>query len=145
MSLHAETRAQVEAWIEEMATLFRDRRAIYWIVEHQERVVGRVHLFEVDHDARSAQIDFCLSPDLWGRGLTTLAASAVSAWGFRHCGLNRVWATASAGNPASRRVLSKLGYEREAILTGHALVDGKPADVHVYARLRSDASPPAAE
>jgi RimJ/RimL family protein N-acetyltransferase len=50
-------------------------------------------------------------------------------------GLHRVTARGFETNDASRRVLEKVGFEREGTLRDHYYVDGEYVDAHVYGLL----------
>lgn len=72
------------------------------------KVIGTVNL-EIDAGGGSAMLGYAIGRRYWGRGLATEAAEAVLAWAFGAWGLDRVWASTSAGNVQSQRVLAKLG------------------------------------
>jgi RimJ/RimL family protein N-acetyltransferase len=58
----------------------------------------------------SAELGYWLSPMLWGQGIATEAAHAVVAHGFDALGLQLLTSAYFADNPASGRVLEKLGF-----------------------------------
>ena len=72
------------------------------------RLVGGVdlHLDEGEHE-----IGYWLTPAAWGRGFATEAASAMIDHARHGLGLARVGGRHFADNPASGRVLRKLGFE----------------------------------
>jgi RimJ/RimL family protein N-acetyltransferase len=72
------------------------------------KVIGTVNL-EIDAPSRSAMLGYAIGRSHWGRGLATEAAEAVLSWAFVALRLERVWASTSAENVASQRVLMKLG------------------------------------
>lgn len=71
------------------------------------------------------------------RGCTE-AAAAVVRWGFDGLGLERIHATHFASNPASGRVMRKLGMNHEGTLRGHIHKWGVPQDLECYGILRSE-------
>ena len=75
------------------------------------RIVGVIELDLAD-DARSAELGYAFSPDVWGRGLAVEAAGAVIGWGFERAHLDEVVASALVVNRASCRVLQKAGFRR---------------------------------
>ena len=58
------------------------------------------------------ELGYALHPDWWGRGLMTEAASELLRYAFEDRGLQAVWASHYAENPASRRVIEKCGFQR---------------------------------
>ena len=75
------------------------------------RIVGGIGL---THQDRQAELGYWLAPEAWGRGLATEAASAVLRLA-RTLGHSRIGAHHFLDNPASGRVLEKVGFRR----TGH--------------------------
>jgi len=73
-----------------------------------------------------------------GQGYTTEAARAVVALGFGDLYLNRICAFHMARNPASGRVLAKLGFRQEGCLRQRARKWGIYEDALVWAKLRHD-------
>ena len=59
------------------------------------------------------EILYALTSSVWGQGLATEAASAVLGHGFQTLGLRRIVGRANPRNPASWRVLEKLGFVYE--------------------------------
>jgi RimJ/RimL family protein N-acetyltransferase len=68
-----------------------------------------VELGEVD-------IGYRFLPDCWGKGYATESTAALMAHGRRAHGIGRVVATVHPDNPASGRVLEKLGLRYERLL-----------------------------
>jgi RimJ/RimL family protein N-acetyltransferase len=54
--------------------------------------------------------------DWWGRGYATEASQTVLQFGFEVLSLNRIYAHHMLRNPASGRVLEKIGMKQEGIL-----------------------------
>ncbi|MGN6369890.1 MAG: GNAT family N-acetyltransferase [Phycisphaerae bacterium] len=52
----------------------------------------------------------------WNKGFATEAANAVLGYGFTRLGMNRIGAEHFAHNPASGRVMEKLGMTKEGVL-----------------------------
>jgi [ribosomal protein S5]-alanine N-acetyltransferase len=68
----------------------------------------------------------------WGRGYCTEAAGALLAHAFGPLGLHRVHATHLTRNPASGRVMQKLGMRHEGRMREHFLKWGVFEDVERY-------------
>jgi RimJ/RimL family protein N-acetyltransferase len=91
-----------------------------------------------DEDFRSASLGYVLKQDAWGHGYATEASEALLAWAFGAFDLNRVQSEADTRNPASARVLEKLGFVHEGTLREDCIVDGVVSDSWVYGLLRRD-------
>ena len=72
-------------------------------------LVGAVELRDSDPEHCQAELSFGVGRPFWGRGYASEAAAVVVHHAFGPLGLNRVYAFHLARNPASGRVLAKLG------------------------------------
>ena len=82
-----------------------------------------------------AELGYWLGTPYWNRGYTTEAAAALVNFGFDTLTLNRIEAGHYRSNPASGRVMQKLGMQQEGILRQHILRFGKFEDRVVYGLL----------
>ena len=93
----------------------------------------------IDVKNRRGSLGYLLRPDHWGRGLITEAVGAV----IDHCftqlkpPIIRIEADHYPENPASGRVLEKLGFQREGVLRSYIFKDGVPRDAVRWALVRS--------
>lgn len=87
---------------------------------------------------RRAELGYWLGLPYWNQGYTTEAAGALVNFGFDNLSLHRIEAGHYRGNPASGRVMQKLGMQQEGILRQHTLRFGKFEDRVVYGLLASD-------
>ena len=71
------------------------------------RLVGGIALYATDGEA---ELGYWLSPSSWGRGYATEAGRAMIGHARDALGLRRLQAGHFADNPASGRVLAKLGF-----------------------------------
>ena len=86
-----------------------------------------------------AEIGYWVSVSWWGRGVATAALNAITAHAFQsRAELGRLYALSFAGNPASARVLQKVGYRLEGRLRRSALQGGILVDQLLHAILRED-------
>jgi RimJ/RimL family protein N-acetyltransferase len=132
------------------STLYAAARFILWMqsmhpptcfaITVGETLVGGIGYRFRDGLGRSgAEIGYWVSVSWWGRGIATAALNAITAHAFRSWPeLGRLYALCAAGNPASARVLQKVGYRLEGRLRRSALQNGVPVDQLLYAILRED-------
>jgi len=78
-------------------------------------VCGAIGLHPEQQHQR-AEIGYWLGVPYWNRGLMTEAAAAVVEYGFSVLGLNRIYASHFTRNPASGRVMQKIGMTFEGVL-----------------------------
>jgi len=85
-----------------------------------------------------ALIGFWLGVPFWGNGYMTEAARAVVGYALKEADLNRVFACHFTRNPASGRVLLKIGMQREGTMRQHLVKWGERVDVDYYGIIRED-------
>jgi len=88
-----------------------------------------------------AELGYFFDPDAWGNGYATAAAALAVEHAFRERRHAKVVATVYETNPASARVLEKVGFEREATLRAEAFIGGERVDVHRYGLLAAEYEP----
>jgi RimJ/RimL family protein N-acetyltransferase len=88
--------------------------------------------------AKEGEIWYLVDPDFWGRGIATQAARELLALGFGDLRLHRMWATALPENPASRRVLRKIGMRKEGFLVRNLKIHGVWESSYLYAILADE-------
>ena len=100
-------------------------------------LIGGIGLLFRLPDAR-ASLGYWIARAHWGNGYATEAARAVVARGFEEWNLHRIHADHLVRNPASGRVMQKIGMTREGRLRRHVIKRGVFEDVEVYGILRDE-------
>lgn len=104
------------------------------VTEPDEGLVGAITLrIELAH--RRAELGYWVGLPFWGRGYATEAAAAIVRFGFETLGVSRIYAHHFMRNPASGRVMEKVGMRREGVLPAHFWRWGVPEDVAVWGML----------
>lgn len=86
-----------------------------------------------DVERVSGEIGYWLGESLWGRGLMTEVLRAFVPYALAKYRLQRLDAWVFEWNPASGRVLEKVGFVREAVMRRSAVKDGQVIDRWLYA------------
>ena len=92
--------------------------------------------------SEEGEIWYLVHPEWWGKGVATEAAREIVGFGFGELGLHRVWATCLPENPASARVLEKVGMRKEGFLVKHLKIHGEWMSCFLYAMLAEEWSWP---
>lgn len=100
----------------------------------QHELIGLVGLV-LDPLVTQGEVWYLVAPAYWNQGYVTEAARALVDYGFRTLKLHRVWASCLPENPASARVLEKLGFRREGYHRMNLRIHGTWRDSYTYARL----------
>ena len=102
---------------------------------------GEDHIFggmgiHIDHRHNHAEIGYWLGKPYWGKGYATEAGQALLGYGFETLNLYRIHASHFVGNPASGRVMQKLGMRFEGLRPGYMRKGDQYYDLVLYGILR---------
>jgi ribosomal-protein-alanine N-acetyltransferase len=92
----------------------------------------------INQKHESAELGYWIGKPYWGNGYGTEAAKAVLHYGFTVLGLNRIYATHMSRNPASGRVMEKIGMKYEGCSRQHVKKWDVFEDLKMYAILKSE-------
>lgn len=125
-----------EEWIATHPGNWAERKGLTLAVtrRHDDALVGAVGLMLTMADRR-AELGYWVGVPWWNLGYATEASRAIIDFGFASLGLHRIMARHMVRNPASGRVMLKLGMQQEGILRQHTLKWGVFEDLVVYAVL----------
>ena len=137
---------------------YPDGAALHWIKQHPDlwlkgeaavfaicvtessQFVGAMGL-EISEDHQNAELGYWIDRSHWGNGYCTEAAAAVIVFAFEQLALHRVHAHYMTRNPASGRVMEKVGMTKEGLLRKHVRKWGVFEDVAFYGILATDPRP----
>jgi ribosomal-protein-alanine N-acetyltransferase len=99
-----------EAWIERTrnAALTGDIFAFALLNKLDNALIGCVSL-RVAKSENKAELAYWIGQAFWGQGFATESSQAVVNFGFEYVGLNSIHAAAMVRNPASYKVMEKIG------------------------------------
>ncbi len=108
---------------------------VFAMIDSQSRnLIGAVGLRVTKRFSR-AELGYWVGKPYWGKGYATEASEALIRYGFKEMQLNKICATHMTRNPASGRVMQKIGMEQEGILKQHALKWDQFVDMVAYGLL----------
>ena len=90
------------------------------------------------HGSEQGEIWYLVRPDCWGHGVAAESARVLLWIGFSEMNLHRMFATCLPENPASSRVLEKIGMRREGHQLMNLKIHGVWHDSSLYAILREE-------
>lgn len=101
------------------------------------RMIGGIGLRRFEqHD--NAELGYWLGAAHWGKGYATEAAREMVRYGFEKLRLHRIFATYFVHNPASGRILVKLGMRHEGCQRQHIRKWDQFVDLELYGILREE-------
>jgi RimJ/RimL family protein N-acetyltransferase len=120
-----------EQWLATLPDLYQRAEAINWgITLDNGPILGTIRLVLNAAD-NHAEMGYWVGKPFWNNGYCTEAARAVVTYGFDVLSLERIFANYMARNPASGRVLAKLGMQQEGYLHRHRRKFGRYEDLIV--------------
>lgn len=92
----------------------------------------------INSNYNNAELGYWLGVPYWRQDYATEAASRAIAYGFESLNLHRIYASHLTRNPASGRVLQKIGMTYEGCLRQHIKHWGVYEDLAMYGILASE-------
>jgi tRNA (cmo5U34)-methyltransferase len=134
---HPYTDGEAEAWIQSQHNTAEQE--VVWAItlRDSQRLIGAIGLI-FDSANHQAELGYWIGKPDWGNGYCTEAARLVLQYGFDQLGLNRIESCHYAKNPASGRVLQKIGMKYEGARRQNRLKWGKYEDLVLYGLLKTD-------
>lgn len=129
---------QTLEWVEYCASKDGDPDAIILALcdKASDEAIG---MLEFRIDGFKAEFGYVLAKRFWGRGLMTEAMRPALAHVFDLPRVYRIWAVHDVDNPASGKVMQKLGLIFEGVIrrfTIHPNVSAEPRDVRMYSLVK---------
>ena len=99
------------------------------------RLVGVISL-GIARRFHQGELGYWIANGFWNQGYATEAGHAIVDYGFAQCALHKIKATYLARNPASGRVMEKLGLVPEGLLRDHVLKWDRFEDIVICGLIR---------
>ena len=81
---------------------------------------------------QQGELAYWIGEEFWGNGYATEAAQAIVDFAFRKKNYHKVFARYFGSNPASGKVMEKIGMKKEGLLTDHVKKDDRFEDLVYY-------------
>lgn len=113
----------------------------YWGIELKANgeLIGEIDLCEFDNTTENCEVSYSLGYKWWNQGYGTEALRAVVDFGFRHMNIHKISAAHNIDNPASGKIMSKVGMVQEGMIR-HMIRNAKSQykDCAIYGILQED-------
>ena len=128
-----------EDWIESRQEAARLGSGYAFAIIHKDNdsLMGCMGINIAIHHWRG-ELAYFVGKPYWGQGFATEAARRVMAFGFGSLELHKMWAASMASNPASAKVIEKLGMKQEGMFREHVLKWDRFEDLVYYGMLKSE-------
>lgn len=118
---------------------FRQGVHIAWVIalkENPDQMIGSVGYWRTDFANHRAEIGYMLDPSYWRKGIISEGLKATINFGFEKIKLHSIQANISPGNDASRQILLKHGFVKEAYFKEDHYFNGEFLDSEIYSLLK---------
>lgn len=109
-----ETRELLTGWVKSYEKPERYCWAI--VLKENDQLIGTIAAPTIKNRTETAEVTYCIGSAWWGLGIVTEALKEVIRYLFEEIQVNRVEAGYDVNNPASGRVLEKVGMQKEGVL-----------------------------
>jgi diamine N-acetyltransferase len=118
-----------QVWFDGLGTGAFPTHLVWAVADDESRIVGLVHLADINWIHRTAQYGIWIGPEHWGKGHASRATRMVCDLARCELGLRQLRLLVVAGQDAARAVYEKNGFVEEAVQRGAVLIDGAPTDL----------------
>lgn len=137
---HPYPKGYAAAWIQGHPALFETGGGVVFAIirRRDATLVGCIGL-ECDPENRNAELGYWIGVPYWNRGYATEAARIVVAFGFAYFKLHAIKSRHFGSNPASGRVMEKIGMRYEGRRREQLFKEGRGfEDIVEYGLLNGD-------
>lgn len=132
-----------EEAIQTTSEQFDKGTSLVWAIAFKDapdQMIGNIGYWRIDLANHRAEIGYMLHPDYWRKGIISEGLAAVIDFGFKTIGFHSIFANINPGNDASRQILIKHGFMKEAYFREDYYFEGKFLDSEIYGLLGSSFS-----
>jgi RimJ/RimL family protein N-acetyltransferase len=127
-------------WISQRNKWYKTHQAVPFAITLNEKklLVGGISLMNISAEHKRAELGYWIGKPFWNNGYATEASRALLKFGFEELQLNKIHAHHFSRNPASGKILLKIGMSHEGALKQHIIKWGNFEDIEMYGILKSD-------
>ena len=128
-----------EQWIARHRDEFNSGKGVTFAIAGQsdDQLLGAMSLMSIENE-HQAELGYWIGKPFWNRGFCTEAGTEILRYAFLGLKLIRVHVNHLSRNPASGRVIRKLGFSHEGCRKQHVRKWGKFEDQELYGLLKQD-------
>lgn len=127
--------------VTEIVSKYGTQEFCYWGIELKTsgELIGAIDLFNFDNMTENCEVGYSIGFNWWNKGYGTEALRTVIDFGFRHMKIHKISAAHNTDNPASGKIMQKVGMEQEGTIK-HMIRNAKNhyKDCAVYGLLQED-------
>ncbi len=131
-----------ETWIQSQPESFAKGANVVFAMTLKDsgEIVGCMSMEGISKKHQKGEMGYWVAVDHWDKGYCTEAAQVLVKYAFEQLKLNKITSRHKATNPASGKVMQKLGMTYEGTLRQEMFSEGVFVDIVVYGLLKSEHS-----
>lgn len=124
----------------EITNQYVSEKFCYWGIEVKEsgELIGTIDLFNFNEDTENCEVGYNIGFNWWNNGYGTEALHAVVEFAFRIMDIHKISATHNIDNPASGKIMLKVGMKREGIIRHMIRKNNQYKDCGIYGILQQE-------
>jgi len=140
IALPMNTMKEAEQKLQFLADLLQKKEAINWAITQKEndKLIGTILLKAIDCKNHRAEVGYMLHPDFWQKGIVQEALKTILYFAFHTLNFHSLEAIIDPENTASKNVLERNGFVKEAHFKENYFLGGRFLDSAVYSLLKSN-------
>jgi len=107
------------------------------VLSSENELIGAIDL-RINKQCNRGELGYWVGKDYWSQGYCTEAARAMLEYGFNSLSLHKINAHHLTRNPASGKVMLKIGMQQEGVHPEHVIRWGRYEDIVSYGILKSE-------
>lgn len=137
---HPYTLNDAQQWLKTTSQAYAHGSAVHFAIaaKPNQQLLGAISLNDINREHLQTELGFWIGREFWGQGFASEAGQRLISYGFKQLDLNRIYADHMVRNPASGKVLQKIGMQSEGLLRQRVRKWGVFEDVILMAILRQD-------
>lgn len=116
----------------------RDKYSMITTKTDDQTPIGRIVIWQLDQDINEWEIGWFMLEAYTSKGYAKEAASAIISFAFETLKAHRIQALCHEKNVASERLMQHIGMKKEGLLRGIRKLNGRYANMLIYAILKED-------
>lgn len=131
---------EAEKLIEFFEEEYKNRKAVTWAAVEKKSglFMGYICFWNLKPEHFRLEVGYMFLPEFWNKGYMTEALRTIIPAAFEEMNYHSVEADVNPANEASKRVLEKLGFSREAYFRENYYNAGKFLDSVIYSLLEGE-------
>lgn len=134
------TYAEIKSFLERVNDDIRNIQGITWgmYLKGSSDLIGYLGFWRMTPEHYRAEIGYALLSSHWRKGIMTEGINAILDYGFTKMNLHSIEANINPSNHASRAILEKINFKKEAYFRENYYFNGQFLDSEIFSLIRSD-------